>query len=222
MEGSDEPFSKSIQLNPRYVQAHVWFGHYYLCWIEGKFEEGERHLNIAIELEPYNAMCYVNNYAVLLTAGKLEAAFLSAKQGYELDPDSMIGNRIMDFAYLYNKQYAEATDYLEFASKLSNYAAFNQVDLIKLYTLKGLSEKARTVMEELKLRVSSRKYVSTCLMSFAYGFLGDIDEAFNWLEKAYEEHDAYLCIIQYYPFMPASLRQDSRFKSFISKFNFPE
>jgi TolB-like protein/class 3 adenylate cyclase/Tfp pilus assembly protein PilF len=215
-------FLKSIQLNPRYVQGHVWFGHYYLCWIEGKFEEGERHLNIAIELEPYNAMCYINKYAVLLTAGKLEEAFLTAKQGYVMDPDSMIGNRIMGFAYLYNRQYAEATEYLEFASKLSNYAAFNQVDLINLYTSIGLSEKARTVMEELKLRVGAGKYVSSCIMSFAYGFLGDIDEAFNWLEKAYKEHDAYLCIIQYYPFLPVSLRQDSRFKSFVSKMNFPE
>lgn len=215
-------FLKSIQLNPRYVQAHVWFGHYYLCWIEGKFEEGERHLNIAIELEPYNAMCYVNNYAVLLTAGKLEEAFLSAKQGYELDPDSMIGNRIMGFANLYNKQYAEATGHLKFASKLSNYAAFNQVDLINLYTSMGLMEKAKSVMEDLKQRLSTGKYVSPCIMSFACGFMGEIDEAINWLERAYEEHDAYLCILQYYPFLPVKLRQDSRFKFFLSKMNFPE
>jgi hypothetical protein len=138
-----------------------------------------------------------------------------------MDPDSMIGTRGMGLAYFYKKQYAEATGYLEFASKLSNYAAFNQVDLINLYTSMGLSEKAGTVMEELKLRVGAGKYVSSCIMSFAYGFIGDIDEAFNWLERAYEEHDAYLCIIRYYPFMPASLRQDNRFSSFLNKMNFP-
>ena len=215
-------FLKSIQLNPRYVQGHVWFGHYYLCWIEGKFEEGERHLNIAIELEPYNAMSYINKYAVLLTGGKFEEAFLTAKQGYEMDRDSMIGNRIMGFAHFYKKQYTAAAGYLEFASKLSNYAAFNQVDLIKLYTSMDLSEKAGTVMEDLKQRVSAGKYVGSCIMSFAYGFMGDIDKAFDWLERAYEEHDAYLCILQYYPFLPVRLRQDSRFKSFISKLNFPE
>jgi TolB-like protein/Tfp pilus assembly protein PilF len=215
-------FLKSIQLNPRYVQSHVWFGHYYLCWIEGKFEEGERHLNIAIELEPYNAMSYINKYAVLFTAGKLEEAFLTAKQGYEMDPDSMIGNRIMGLAHFYKKQYSEATAYLEFASKLSNYAAFNQVDLIKLYTSIGLLEKARTVIEDLKLRLSDGKYVSSCMMSFAYGLLGDIDEAINWLERAYKEHDAYLCILQYYPWVPVRLRQDGRFKSFIGKMNFPQ
>jgi adenylate cyclase len=221
-EEAKNNFLKSIQLNPRYVQSHVWFGHYYLCWIEGKSEEGERHLNIAIELEPYNAMSYINKFAVLLTAGKLEEAFLTAKQGYEIDPDSVIGNRIMGLAYCYKKQYAEATTYLEFASKLSNYAAFNQVDLIKLYTSMGLEEKAKDFMEDLKLRLGRGTYVSSCIMSFAEGFLGNIDEALKWLEKAYDEHDAYLCIIKYYPFVPAKLRQDSRFNYFISKMNFPE
>lgn len=215
-------FLRSIELNPRYVQSHVWYGHYYLCWIEGNFNEGERHLDIAIELEPYNAMSYINKYAVLLTSGKLEEAFRTAKQGYELDPDSVIGNRIMGFAYLYKQQYTDATRHLEFASKLSNYAAFNQVDLIRLYMDIGLLEKARAVMEDLKQRISERKYVSSCLMSFAYGFLNDMDEAMDWLEKAYDEQDAYLCILKYYPFMPVKLRQDSRFTSFLSKMNFPE
>ncbi len=215
-------FLKSIQFNPRYVQSHVWFGHYYLSWIEGNLEEGIKHLNIAIELEPHNAMCYVNKYAVLLTMGNYEEAFQSAKQGYEMDPDSLIGNRIMGLAYLFNKQYAKATEFLEFASKLSNYAAFNQVDLIRLYTSIGSLEKARVVMEDLKLKLKEGKYVSSCIMSFASGFLEDIDEAFNWLERAYEEHDAYLCILQYYPWVPVKLRKDSRFQSFINRMNFPE
>ena len=138
-----------------------------------------------------------------------------------MDPDSVIGNRIMGFAYLQTEQYPEATTYLEFASKLSNYAAFNQVDLIRLYTSMGLMEKAGAVRDDLKMRLSAGKYVSSCIMSFACGFLGDVDEAIDWLERAYEEHDAYLCILQYYPWVPARLRHDDRFKSFLSKMNFP-
>ena len=215
-------FLKSLQLNPRYTQTHIWFGHYYLTWVEGKFEEGEKHLNTAIELEPFSSICYINKYAVLFTAGKLEEAFEYAKKGIEIDPDSLIANRIMGIAYLYKKEYNEATGYLEFTNKLSNGAAFNQVDLINLYTSMGSLEQAHAVMENLKMKLKEGRYVSSCIMSFAAGFLGDIAEAINWLEKAYDEHDAYLCILKYYPFMPIKLRQDSRFQSFISKMNFPE
>ncbi len=214
-------FLKSLELNPRYVQSHVWFGHYCLSWIYGKFDEGEKHLDIAIEFEPQNAMSYVNKYAVVFTTGKFEEAFRVARQGYEMDPDSLIGNRIMGLAYLHNKQFAEATEHLEFAHKLSNRAAFTQVDLIYLYTAVGSMDKARANMEDLKMRINEGRYVSACIMSFAAGFLGDIDEAIEWLEKAYDEHDAYLCIIKYYPWVPIKLRQDSRFNSFISKINFP-
>lgn len=220
-EEAKHHFLKSIELNQRYVQSHVWFGHYFLSWIEGDFEEGIKQLDIAIELEPHNAMSYVNKFAVVFTLGDYEEAFRVAKLGYDMDPDSLIGNRIMGLAFLYNHQYAEATRYLEFASKLSNYADFNQVDLINLYTTIGFVEKARTIMEDLKLKLKKGKYVSACIMSFAAGFLGEIDEAIEWLGSAYEEHDAYLCILQYYPWVPARLRQDKRFDDFISKMNFP-
>src|SRR6476659_10548877 len=68
-------FLKSLQLNPRYTQSHIWFGHYYLTWVEGRFEEGEKHLNTAIELEPFSAICYITRFAVLFAAGKFEEAF---------------------------------------------------------------------------------------------------------------------------------------------------
>ena len=215
-------FLKSLQLNPRYTQSHTWYGHYYLTWIEGNFEEGLNHINTAIELEPFNAIGYSTKCAMIIAEGKFEKAIPFARQGVEMDPDSLITNRIMGLVYLYNKQYTEATGYLEFASKLSNRAPFTQVDLINLYTAMGSMEKAGAVMDDLKMKLKEGKYVSSCIMSFAFGFLGDVDEAIKWLEKAYEEHDAYLCIIKYYPFLPSKLRQDSRFNAFISKMNFPE
>jgi adenylate cyclase len=215
-------FLKSIQLNSRYVQSHVWFGHYYLSWIEGNFDEGIKHLDIAIELEPQNAMGYINKYAVVFTTGKIDEAFEIAKEGYALDTDSLIGIRIMGFGYLYNKQYDQAIEYLEFACKLSNRAPFNQVDLINLYTTIGSLEKARIVLEDLRNKLGEQRYVSSCIMSFALGFLGEVDEALDWLEKAYQEQDAYLCILQYYPWVPVKLRRDSRFQSFLTKMNFPQ
>ena len=77
-------------------------------------------------------------------------------------------------------------------------------------------------MEDLEIKLKESKYVSSCIMSFAMAHPGDIDEAMKWLEKAYGEHDAYLYIINHYPWVPVKLRQDSRFKTFLHKMNFPE
>lgn len=128
----------------------------------------------------------------------------------------------MGLAYLDNKKYAEATGYLEFASKISNRSAFTQVDLIYLYTAKGSFDKAYAVMQELKNKLKEGEYVSSCIMGYAMAYLGDIEEAMKWLEKAYNEHDAYLYLIKHYPFVPEKLRKDSSFQSFLRKMNFPE
>jgi tetratricopeptide (TPR) repeat protein len=164
-------FLRSLQLNPRYTQSHIWFGHYYLTWVEGRFEEGENHINTAIELEPLNAISYSTRYAILFTAGKFKEAFPFARQGVEMDPDSLITNRIMGLAYLHNKQYTEAIECLEFASKISNRSAFTQLDLIYLYTAKGSLDQANAVMEDLKKQLKEGKYVSSCIMSYALAFL---------------------------------------------------
>ena len=128
----------------------------------------------------------------------------------------------MGLAFLYNKQFAKATPYLEYASKISNRSAFTQVDLIRLYTAQGDLVQADAVMEDLKNQIKEGKYVSSCIMSYALGFMGEIDNAMIYLEKAYEEHDAYIYLLNHYPFVPEKLRQDERFQSFINKMAFPE
>ena len=128
----------------------------------------------------------------------------------------------MGLAYLHKNQFTEATKYLEFASKISNRSTFSQIDLILLYTAKRSMEQAYEVMEELKTKSKEGKYVSSLIMSFALAYLGDIDQAFKSLEKAYDEHDAYLYIMKYYPWVPDKLREDSRFQTFLRKMNFPE
>jgi TolB-like protein/class 3 adenylate cyclase/Tfp pilus assembly protein PilF len=215
-------FLRSLELNPRYTQTHIWYGHYYLTWVEGKFDEGEKHINTAIELEPFSAISYSTKYAILITEGKAEEAFPFAMKGVELDPDSMITNRIMGLAFLYKKQFAKATAYLECASKISNRSAFTQVDLIRLFTEQGDLVQADAVMEDLKNQIKEGKYVSSCIMSYAFGFMGEIDNAMIYLEKAYEEHDAYLYLLNHYPFVPKKLRQDERFQSFLNKMAFPK
>ena len=51
-------FLQSIELNPRYPQAHYWYAYDYLSWVEGNFAEAEKHGEIAVKLEPLSAICY--------------------------------------------------------------------------------------------------------------------------------------------------------------------
>ena len=57
----------------------------------------------------------------------------------------------------------------------------------------------------------------------AHGFvaLGDRDEAFRWLSKAYDERDGWLIFVNHWPTWEP-LRSDPRFQALLRRMNFPQ
>lgn len=53
-------------------------------------------------------------------------------------------------------------------------------------------------------------------MALVYTALGDIDNAFAWLEKSYEKHEESLCSLAVDPKLDI-LRSDSRFNNLLKK-----
>ena len=58
-------------------------------------------------------------------------------------------------------------------------------------------------------------------MSMLYAASGDMDEAFAWLKKAYEQRDASLVWSKVAPESDL-LRSDCRFQQFLGRMNFPQ
>ena len=59
------------------------------------------------------------------------------------------------------------------------------------YARGGRANEARKILAELSARAEQR-YVPPAFFAFIYAGLGEMDEAFKWIEKAYEERDFYL------------------------------
>jgi len=57
---------------------------------------------------------------------------------------------------------------------------------------------------------SKRKYIAPSVIAELYVALGEKDQAFAWLDKAYEEHDFILVLLKVQPSLD-SLRSDPRF-----------
>jgi hypothetical protein len=51
-----------------------------------------------------------------------------------------------------------------------------------------------------------------------YGYLGEMDQAYEWLEKAYEERDQQIVWLKVWPLFDP-LRSDPRFKAMLKKMN---
>jgi hypothetical protein len=54
-----------------------------------------------------------------------------------------------------------------------------------------------------------------------YAYRGDVDAAFDWLDRAYRQSDPYLSDFQSDPLL-RNLHKDPRFRAFIRKMNLPD
>lgn len=80
--------------------------------------------------------------------------------------------------------------------------------------------KDRTGALEALRQLQRRPYVSPWLVAIVYAELGDKDQAFYWLDKAYEGREHDLAFSNAWP-MFDSLRPDSRFTKLMNRIGLP-
>ncbi|MEJ7713511.1 MAG: hypothetical protein WKF84_27620, partial [Pyrinomonadaceae bacterium] len=64
--------------------------------------------------------------------------------------------------------------------------------------LAGRRGEATKVLNEL-LELNERRYVTPAALAIVYIGLGDKDQSFVWLEKAYQERSYYIAYLKVYP-----------------------
>jgi hypothetical protein len=69
--------------------------------------------------------------------------------------------------------------------------------------------------------IAAGEYVRPSRLARNYAGLGRMDEAFEWLERAYDERDGSLAFIKTDPAYDG-LRSDPRFQDLLRRINFPE
>jgi hypothetical protein len=64
--------------------------------------------------------------------------------------------------------------------------------------------------------LQGKRYVSSYTVAAIYAGLADKDQAFKWLEKAYEERDVWLMNLKVDPVF-AKIRSDKRFTDLLAR-----
>ncbi|MFB0565689.1 MAG: protein kinase [Candidatus Aminicenantaceae bacterium] len=207
-------FQKALELNPNSVSAHQWI-EYYLTFLEGEYEEGIAHLELVQELDPLNPFVKTRFGYMHYYLRDFDRAIELFKENVDFDPNNPLGHNGLTEAYskkgMYDKAIAEAEKVLELEMRSVSAIA----TLGFHYGLAGKKDKALELLSELEAR-SNKGYVSPFWVAVIYMGLGEMDKAFEWLEKAYEERDGKLIYIS----VPApfdALSDDPRYKQLLKK-----
>lgn len=212
-------YSLAIEKNPGYAFGHYLFGLYYFAWAKGNFEQAEEHGRLGIKLAPQSSIAYAIYSLILISAGKPEEALATAKKGIEFDANSFLCHRCITLSYTRLKKYKEANDSAEYLIKISDRHPHAICDLIEVYANTENIEKAKNLIQELKQR-SSHEFIDAAFMGFASAHAGNMDDAFNYFEKALIERDPMIISLKYINFSTA-LRNDLRFQKLLDQIGFP-
>ncbi len=89
-----------------------------------------------------------------------------------------------------------------------------------VYGQAGKRGRAREILDQY-IELSKSEFVSPMHIAFIYMGLGEIDQAFEWLEITFDQREGRLDLIQVEP-MFDNLRSDPRFQDLLNRMNFPD
>ena len=179
------------------------------------------HALAAIQQEPLSSLCYAMYAVILHGAGKFNEALNASKTGIELDANSFLCWANAGISQIALGQYEEAIFSFESGLRLSTKQFMPVHGLIWVYCLTGRKDQGYMLMNELKEK-SKSEYVAPAFTAISAAYLNEMDEAFDYLEKAYAERDPVLLVLKHARWVPLNLRNDSRFQSFLRRIGFGE
>ncbi len=205
--GAEDEFKRAIAINPGYSDAHQMYGYYLSS--KGRSDEALREMQRAQELDPLSLPKITAVGEVLYMARRYDEAIAAYGKTLEMDPNNGFAYWALGRAYLEKGMYAEAIAAFQKAITLSGDSPDESASLGCAYALSGRKAEARKIIGDLREQ-SKKRYIAPSVIAAIYAALGEKDEGFVWLDKAYEEHDFILVLLKVEP-MFEKLRSDPRF-----------
>ncbi|HVS82217.1 MAG TPA: protein kinase [Pyrinomonadaceae bacterium] len=217
--GAEKEFKRAIELNPRYAVAHQWYGGYFEAM--GRPDESLAERKRAQELDPLSLMSNFEPGLAFYFARNYDQAIEQFQKTLELDPNFPLVYAHLPAAYEQKGMYDEAIAGFKkgIALRGGTEWSFSMSGLGHVYAVSGKKAEARAVLDELK-QMSRQEYVPADGIALIYAGLGEKDQAFTWLEKAYEEHAFKMAWLKVEPQWD-SLRSDPRFADLLRRVGLP-
>jgi serine/threonine-protein kinase len=216
---AERAYRRALGLSPGSDLVHRFYG-FQLAWV-GRFDEAIEHARRATELNPLHLGSATNLAMVLYFARRFDDAVAQARRTVERDSTVPFAWDRLRFAYSGKGMYPEA---LEAAKRAAALAGPNDVRrrgfLAYNYGLAGQKAEALAIVQEL-LALDRKTYVPPIGIAAAYVGLGDRDQAIRWLTRAYEERDADMYLVKYWPLWDP-VRDDPRFQELVRRIGYPE
>jgi TolB-like protein/Flp pilus assembly protein TadD len=210
---AEREFSRALALRPDYATAHQYYAYYLTAM--GDVNQAITERKRALSIEPKSPLLNTALGEAYYEARQFGVSIGPNQQALSIDPRYAVAIINIGRAFEQMGKFPEAQQAYQ------SILAFAPTDpcllslLGHLYAVTGQQEQAREILSRLR-DLSRSQYVPSLYVALIYIGLGDKDQAFALLDKAYEERCDFLVYLPTDP-MADPLRSDPRFKALLQR-----
>lgn len=217
---AEEYMRRAIELSPGYGYARMLYA--WLLTSSRRFDDAIRQDLEARASDPLSPRIRAHLGIVYELSRQYDLAIAEYRGTLERDSGFVRARSDLGRAYLHKGDYSRAIESLTKALAGSSPSAGGTVDprsyLAEALAKAGERDSARALTEMLVAERRTR-YIPPLIIARMFVALGDLDTAFEWFDRAYEERDPDLILLDVWPSYD-SVREDPRFRSLLRKVGF--
>jgi TolB-like protein/tetratricopeptide (TPR) repeat protein len=214
--GAEREFRSALMLGAQIGILHSWYSWFLLAM--GKNEESLREAQLALVLEPSGNITNTIMGWYCLVHDDYSLADMYCRKAIEMEPDSFLPHLLLGMARIAESRIEEAIALINRSTQLLK-TDYSTGILAAAYARSGQQEKIVRLREDLTKK-SEGTFVGAGVFAMLAMTMGDLSQTFEWLDKAYDEHNSSLVMLNCNPaFRP--IRSDPRFQAILRRMNFP-
>jgi DNA-binding winged helix-turn-helix (wHTH) protein/TolB-like protein len=204
-QGAESSFRRAIEINPNDTQSRREFARF-LAQLS-RFDEALSEIRYAQQIDPLSVQV-INMLGWIHYYGRQhDEAAAAFRHALSLEPNHATTRYYLGLALAQKGALEDAISELERAIDLKDDYAYVS-DQAYIYALAGNRVEAIKRLDQLKDR-ARRRYISPYYIARIYAGLGDKNQSFVWLEKAFADRSDHLLLLAVDPAFD-SLRSDAR------------
>jgi serine/threonine protein kinase len=219
--GGEGEYKKSFELDPNDAWAHLWYA-FDIGMIGGREQEALAEANRAHQLDPLSPSISYQGGDVHVILRHYDEAIVACKKVADENPTYAAAHFCLARAYWGKRMYPQVIEEWKAYGELSGDR--NDSDFASA-TEQGFRSAGwkGALTKGIEIRQAQRKtgYYSPLVIATLYADLGDKDQAFRWLNTAYQERDWLLEGLKT-NFLLDPLRSDPRFLELVREVGLPQ
>jgi TolB-like protein/DNA-binding winged helix-turn-helix (wHTH) protein/Tfp pilus assembly protein PilF len=211
VNAAEEQFALALRANPNHAATHHWRS--ILQTSQGRFDEAQREIAKAKELDPLSNVIDSDVGFELYYAGQYDAAIRHLGSVISIAPNFPPAHLWLGRSYEQKKMFKESLLELETADKLVGDWAVTVAARGHAEGASGDLKAAHATLERLQA-MSRTRFVTPYAMALVYAGINNKREALSWLQRARNERSHWLMWLRLDPRFD-NLRSDPEFQKIV-------